>query len=386
MDEKKKTGLFVATHNRIKALKNHPDSLKVKVYCLKKYDNWLLNILKRILNIKFQDYKKTSFTYESVFYEDLYFKDTLIKSILRKFGLDYWSYKSIINNMKLDDVNIVSAHWGGEQGSFAYYLKKAKGIPYTITLHGSDIHTMPYKDNIFKKTVIRNMNNSDAVFFVSKQLKLESKKIGWEDNSSKSHISYNAVDSKLFYSLSNEDVKAIKKREKTNEYLIGFVGNLISIKRADRLIDIFKGIQSNFYQDITFYIIGEGLLKGELIKEAQQGDLDIRIIGSIAQESLREYLNMMDCLILPSKNEGTPNIILESQACGTPVVATETGGIPEIINKIDYLVNNIDKSLVIDFSKKVTEVLTKKERVTSNKLSWEEIIEDEIKVFQKIIE
>jgi glycosyltransferase involved in cell wall biosynthesis len=55
----------------------------------------------------------------------------------------------------------------------------------------------------------------------------------------------------------------------------------------------------------------------------------------LPHKALPSWINASDVLVLPSMNEGVPNVILEAQACGTPVVATNVGGIPEIVSAED---------------------------------------------------
>lgn len=385
MDENNKSGLFIATHNRIKVLTNDFRDNKVEVFCLNMYDNRVLSLLKKFLKRKVVEKRESSFEYDGIFYKNIYIKNTILNMILSNFGLDSRQYRKVFKGINTEKYDVISAHWGHPQGSLAYHFNKNNSIPYTLTLHGSDIHTVPYKNKTFRRLVVRNMNNANAVFFVSQQLQRDAEKIGWDSTSQKGYVSYNAIDKKIFYPLSTHEIKIIKERENTKSKIVGFIGNLVPIKRAEHLIEIFKSIQFLIQESVTFYIIGKGLFKEFLIKSAEKEKIDIRIIDPVSQDELREYLNIMDCLILPSRNEGTPNIILESQSCGTPVVATNVGGVSEIIHNREYLVNNNDETLYLEFAKKVKIVLDKGERIGFESLSWKEIVKRELEVFESCI-
>lgn len=385
MNENAKAGLFIATHNRIKALKANYTEYDIDIYSLVKYDNWLLKLIKKILNKQIQSkFNKDSFEYEGIRYKYIYYKNSIFRRILESLGIDIYLKSTIKDIDKVEQYNLISAHWGSPQGSLAYYINKKYNIPYVITLHGSDVHTLPFQNKSYRKILLRNLNYAKLNLFVSKKLLETAKELGWEDDT-KSFVSYNAIDRNLFYPISKKEINHFKLKNNFNNYIVGFVGNLIKIKRADWLINIFNETQKKFSQNISFLIIGDGELKTQIINESNKCNIDVRIIGKIPQDKLPIYYNIMNCLILPSKNEGLPNVILEAQACGVPVIATETGGIPEAIANKDYLVKNDEKTLIEDFSDIIVEILKSTEKIDIENNSWEKIVEKELKLFDKYV-
>ncbi|GEN54616.1 glycosyltransferase [Halobacillus faecis] len=376
MDEYNRAGLFVATHNRVKRLLEDPQ-VNGDVYSLKFYDSAILVMIKKLFKKNINQRKKDYFLVDGVRYNNLYIRNTLLTNFLSKVGIDFPLYKNAIKTLNTQKYNITIAHWGGAQGSFAYYLKKYKNLPYTLTVHGSDVHTLPRRDNIYKKYLLRNINHSDAPFFVSNQLKLEAEKLGWDSDNQEFHITYNAVNPKIYYQYPKKLIEKIKSDTNTGKYVVGFVGSLTKIKRAEYLIEIFDRIQESMKDRITFFIIGDGPLKTIIDEEVSKSNIDVRLNSNLNQETLAKYYNIFDCLVLPSVNEGLGNVILESQACGTPVVATNTGGIPEIISTEDNLVPNTDTYICENFTKKVVKVISENTKKTGNGFYWEEIVENE---------
>lgn len=387
MDESVKGGLFLATHNRIKEL-SKKEGYSFKVFNIVKYDNWFLTLLKKILNRKILRQSNDSFVYDQIKYENLYIKETLFTKISLKFGYDF-HLKKVFKEKKCDaKYDIVSAHWGGyPQGCLAYLFKYLNRTPYALTFHGSDIHTFPIKSKGNKKLVLRNIDSADAVFFVSDQLRLQVRELGVEPNTKKYHVSHNSFNPTTFHRLSIVEINNIKEEKKISKYAVGFVGNLIKVKRANMLIEIFTEIQKRIDDNITFFVIGDGELKREIENQANLTNLDVRLTGRVTQSSLNNYYNIMDCLILPSRNEGLGNVILEAQACRTPVVATNTGGIPEVIERQELLVQNKDRNISSEIADKVSKLLlikSKNNKINSHNITWKEVVKKEVEVFHTL--
>jgi glycosyltransferase involved in cell wall biosynthesis len=114
--------------------------------------------------------------------------------------------------------------------------------------------------------------------------------------------------------------------------LIGYIGRLSTEKCIQNFVKSLPAILST-KKDLRVLIVGDGPLKESidayLIEEKLSDRVDLP--GWIAHDDLPKYLNQLRLLILPSYTEGLPNIILEAMACGTPVLATPVGAIPDII-------------------------------------------------------
>ena len=122
--------------------------------------------------------------------------------------------------------------------------------------------------------------------------------------------------------------KNIIKKEVIN---IGIVGRLTDIKNHDMFLDAVKlfRLYKPYYIPITkFFIIGDGELKEELEKKSKKLDLDIEFTGWMEPIDIYKKL---DVLVLTSKNEGTPVVIIEAMASGVPVISTNVGGVKDLI-------------------------------------------------------
>jgi teichuronic acid biosynthesis glycosyltransferase TuaC len=110
------------------------------------------------------------------------------------------------------------------------------------------------------------------------------------------------------------------------------VGNLIPLKGHDLVIRALAKLA-----DAHLLIVGKGTMKESLLALAQQLGLNdrVRFVPEVTQAELVTYYSAADVTVLASSNEGMPNVVLESLACGTPVIATRVGGIPEVLKEPD---------------------------------------------------
>ena len=119
---------------------------------------------------------------------------------------------------------------------------------------------------------------------------------------------------------------------KDKQFVVLFVGRLEQIKAVDRAIDALAYLKKG---EMTYhlYLAGEGSLKKDLKKYVNKKQLQsyVTFLGQLPHSYLPAYYNLADVLVLPSQMEGIPMVILEALACGTPVVASRVGGIPNII-------------------------------------------------------
>lgn len=182
----------------------------------------------------------------------------------------------------------------------------------------------------------------------------------------------------------------LNKSYLNRQNLIGFVGGLNEIKGIMYLVKAMPHILE-FY-DLKLIIIGNGHLKKDINNFIGQNNLNdkIKLLGWIENEHLSQYLNEFKLLILPSFSEGLPFVIIESMCCGTPVLATEVGAIPDIIsdqengflikdNSIETLfqkIINIFENDNLDLiSKNAQETIITKFDIQTNLKLWAKVFE-----------
>jgi len=128
------------------------------------------------------------------------------------------------------------------------------------------------------------------------------------------------------------DMFRVSKPYTERRRVVGFVGRLAREKGVIELTNaIPNAIQKD--EDIEFIICGDGPIRSEIVELIRRSNLGKRTVmpGWIPHDELPRYLNEMKLLVLPSYTEGLPNVLLEAMACGTPVLATGVGAIPDVI-------------------------------------------------------
>lgn len=145
----------------------------------------------------------------------------------------------------------------------------------------------------------------------------------------------NAVDTGKFHpNLLSRSSMRVRYDIAEDQCVVLFVGRLEEIKRVDLAIESIRQL-GNDNGTFRLFIAGDGTLKGRLEKQAKQLNITSKVffLGSVPHAELPALYNMADILILPSEMEGVPMVVLESLACGTPVVASQVGGIPDVVKE-----------------------------------------------------
>jgi len=152
------------------------------------------------------------------------------------------------------------------------------------------------------------------------------------------------------------------------------VGNIEKVKGVDVLIDTMQSLN----KDVYLLLVGSGRLKNSLQSKVRRLKLGNRVafLGTKPHSEVPLWMNAANLFCLPSRNEGCPNVILEALACGTPVVASRIGGIPELI-KNKELGALTSPGNISELSQGIKEALEKKwncEKIRQNVLGrdWEQ--------------
>lgn len=374
-DFKNRKGEANATLNRIKYLKQIA-MYDIDVYNLAVYEGFLVRFLRKSKKVE----RIQSLQVEGIEIKYFWSKFSLINFILEtKLGFkrifEKNKYNKIIDKFSIYDT--ISAH-SSESGKLAFLIKQKFNIPYYVTWHGSDIHTAPMNNKFVKQTTTKILENATNNFFVSNALMNTSCLLTTKH---KRTLLYNGVND-IFVKYSDNERSEIKAKLKIeNKKIVAFVGNLFSIKNVLLLPEIFKTITDNYDGNILFWIIGDGKLKNSLVELLSKNNItNYHLWGNQPVEKMPEFMNVIDVLILPSKNEGLPLVTVEALACGANVVGSNVGGISEAIGLDNVF--DLNDDFINNISNRIIEMLrTNVEQPLSEKFSWSETAKIENAVY-----
>ncbi len=253
----------------------------------------------------------------------------------------------VVEKYKLD---VLHVHYAIPHAYAAYMAKQMleqKGItlPIITTLHGTDI-TLVGSHPVYNTAVEFSINNSDIVTAVSESLRSDTLRLFNIYN--RIEVIYNFVDFEMQKDWNDKD--CIRETlANPDEKIITHVSNFRPVKRINDVIKIFDKIQQKMSAKLL--MVGDGPEREQAERLAKELGIKDKILFLGKSDEVRKILCFSDLFLLPSETESFGLAALEAMAARTPVISSNTGGLPEVnlygktgflsdVGEIDEMANN----------------------------------------------
>lgn len=226
----------------------------------------------------------------------------------------------------------IDAHYVYPDGFAAVMLGKLLGVPVVVSARGTDINLFPSFRTI-RPLILWTLRNCTGIIAVSEALKRQMVELGIPEE--KIQFIGNGVETDLFNIGDRKEARRWLGLPGDARILVS-VASLRESKGHQHVIAALAGIVPR-HPELKLYIVGEGDYRAKIERQIRDLGLHERVIlvGNRKNEEMPLWFNAADASILASSQEGWPNVILESLACGTPVIGTPVGQIPEILRSSD---------------------------------------------------
>jgi len=302
-----------------------------------------------------------------------------IRDLLTYSWKAYFYCKKLIRNTRYD---FCHAFFGIPCG----YIAMKLGIPYIVSLRGSDVPFYSDRffllDLLFFRRISRNIwGRAKSVTAVSHYLR----ELAEETSPDQAiEVIFNGIDIEEF-----QPTDKANTDEKT--FTILFVGRLIERKGLKYALAALKELVKK-YPNVRLLIVGDGPQRNTHEHYVDKHRLSpfVHFLGPLNREQTRDHYQKSDVFLLPSIKEALPNVILEAMACGLPIICTETGA-AELINKNGIIIakessGDIKEALVTLMSdKKLRRNMARQSRLLVKDKSWDEVANLYLRLYEKVV-
>jgi glycosyltransferase involved in cell wall biosynthesis len=225
----------------------------------------------------------------------------------------------------------VIGYWAHPDGEAAVRAARLAGVPAVVMVGGTDV--LLFTRTPARRRCIRNvLTRADAVVTVSRHLREKVLELGVE--AAKAHVVERGVDTSLFRPGDRQEARRHIGVAPEGRVAV-WVGRMHPVKGLDVLLDacaMLRSQRGDAPLPFSLYLVGDGPLRQSLEQAVTARGLTgvVHFAGQKTPSELPEWYRAADVTVLPSRSEGIPNVLRESLACGTPFVASDVGGVPEL--------------------------------------------------------
>jgi teichuronic acid biosynthesis glycosyltransferase TuaC len=252
----------------------------------------------------------------------------------------------------------IDAHYVYPDGFAATLIAKRLNIPLVVSARGSDINQFP-SIQLIRPMIRWTLREASGAIAVCAALRDAMVELGSRKDTCR--VIGNGVDLNRFQALDRAEARTQLGIPQDAKMILS-VGALLPVKGHSFTISAVAQL-CRHRPKVRLYIVGEGKSRRELLEMIDALNLTDRVflVGSKPNESLSSWYSAADVNCLASSREGWANVLLESMACGTPVVATRVWGTPDVVTspelgilvdqKVESIASALDSALSKDWNR-----------------------------------
>ena len=250
------------------------------------------------------------------------------KNTILKYGK--WAIQTLSTAFRhRKSISVTHAHYVFPSGVFSLLLKKLFHIPYIVTAHGGDIERMAKKNTRIHNWTELILQESEHIIAVGPVLAQQIEK-DFHIPKEKITVCSMGVNRDVFKRGDKQAVRAELGLEQ-DAFTYLFVGNVIKQKGIEELLLAFEQVQAQANQKVKLIIIGSRRDTNFIESIQPFVDQDVQFVDPQQQTELVKWFQASDVFVLPSHLEGFGLVALEAIASGTPVIASQVGGLVSLL-------------------------------------------------------
>lgn len=248
-------------------------------------------------------------------------------NVLKKYAAWALQVLSVFSKNK-KSIGLSHSHYVFPSGMFSYWLKQRYGLPYIVTAHGGDINKMAKKSARIKGYTEKILQHADHVIAVGEELASDITR-DFQVPDDRISVMSMGIDRNVFHQPKSKKEAAQSLEMDAERVNFLFVGNIIQEKGVEELIEAFLKIDETYENRASLYCVGstKNADFSTKMKDIAAKSKNIHFLEPMPQDKLASYFQAADVFVLPSYIEGLGLVALEALACGTPVIASDVGGL-----------------------------------------------------------
>ncbi len=266
-------------------------------------------------------------------------------------------------------------------------LEKGQFLPFVTTLHGTDI-TLVGSHPSYKTAVEFSINNSNAVTAVSDSLREDTLRLF--NIHKEINVIYNFIDVNKYPNIEADECdRSLLAND--NERIITHISNFRPVKRVEDVVEIFQKIQKEIPSKLL--LVGDGPEREKIDKLCKDLKIKDKVLFLGNSNEVNKILCYSDLFLLPSQTESFGLAALEAMAARTPVISSNSGGLPEVnlqgitgfLSDVGNITEMADNALKILKSDIELSIFKSRAKEHSEKFTIEQILSQYIAVYENVL-